>query len=205
MGFKVGGLVSLLALGFSAVSLWETTLKHPNLKLYVADTLSYTRDPWGGYEVFAVPVTISNRGARDGAVVALQLEIKNTSNGQTDIFNGAYTADAQYFGGNDDVTKGSRRPKLPFAPLSIAGRAAFTGTILFYPPEYRQQKLIDPKSHVVLRLKAQALQPEDWLDKTLGRRPEDLLIEADVPNFLPGGLLAGDMARLHVTSKTAVP
>lgn len=53
----------------SAVSLWESTLKQPQLKLYVTDNIYYTRDPWGSYEVVAVPLTIQNSGARDAAVI----------------------------------------------------------------------------------------------------------------------------------------
>ena len=113
--------VSGAALLASVVSLWESTLKQPDLKVYVADNIYYTRDPWGGYEVVVVPVTIQNSGARDDAVIALQLDV-TTATGTTERFFGTYTADAQYFGSSDDVTTRKRRPKQPFAPLSVSGR-----------------------------------------------------------------------------------
>ena len=43
--------VSGAALLASVVSLWESTLKRPDLKVYVTDNIYYTRDPWGSYEV----------------------------------------------------------------------------------------------------------------------------------------------------------
>jgi hypothetical protein len=87
--------------------------------------MSYTRDPWGGYEVVVVPVTIQNSGARDDAIVALKLDV-TTASGITERFVSTYTADAQYFGSSDDVTNKKRRPKQPFAPLSVSGDAAPT-------------------------------------------------------------------------------
>ena len=111
------------AAGLPSSELWESqTLKQPDLKVYVADNIYYTRDPWGGYEVVVVPVTIQNSGARDDAVIALQLDV-TTATGTTERFFGTYTADAQYFGSSDDVTTRKRRPKQPFAPLSVSGAA----------------------------------------------------------------------------------
>ena len=130
--------VSGAALLASGVSLWESTLKQPDLKLYVTDNLSYTRDPWGGYEVIAIPLTISNGGARDGAVIALALEVKGP--GGTETFASAYTVDASYFGSGDDVAARKRRPKLPFAPLSIAGRGAYTSPSCSIPPTIARRR-----------------------------------------------------------------
>src|SRR5262249_19610276 len=135
-------VVSGAALLASVVSLWESTLKQPDLKLYVTDNIYYTRDPWGSYEVVAVPVTIQNSGARDDAVIALELDVK-TASGTTERLVSAYTADAQYFGSNDDVAARKRRPKQPFAPLSVSGRSAYTGTILFYTSEYKEQRFLE--------------------------------------------------------------
>jgi hypothetical protein len=66
--------VSGLALVGSVVSLWESTLKHPEIKVYTSENIQYTRDPYGAFEVLAVPVTVANSGARDGAVLSLQLQ-----------------------------------------------------------------------------------------------------------------------------------
>jgi hypothetical protein len=64
-GTRLATLVSAFAFAFSAVSFYETVLKQAYLKMYVTDTLSYTRDPYGGYEVVALPVTVANSGATE--------------------------------------------------------------------------------------------------------------------------------------------
>jgi len=192
--------VSGAALLASVVSLWESTLKRPDLKVYVTDNIYYTRDPWGSYEVVAVPVTIQNSGARDGAVIALQLDVR-TATGTTERFVGTYTADAQYFGSSDDVTNRKRRPKQPFAPLSVSGRNAYTGTILFYTSEYKEQRFLEPKSKVELTLRAVAPAPSGLLDRMLQATPAAITLHAEVPNYQVGMLLSGDTVRLRVTGE----
>ena len=161
-GSKLATLVSAFAFAFSAVSLYETVIKQAQLKVYVTNTLLYTRDPYVGSEVIAVPITISNSGAREGAVVTLELDVKQLDSGRTEMFSSTYTADAQYFGGHDDVTARIKRPKAPFAPLSIVGRSAYTGTILFYPKKDRetgQKPLIEGKSKIEMVLRVITLSP----------------------------------------------
>jgi hypothetical protein len=89
--------------------------------------------------VFAVPITIANSGARDAAVLSLQLEAKNPKTGLTARFEATYTADAAYF-----AATGAKRPKTPFSALVIAGRSAWTGTVLFYPVSYSNGKALTP-------------------------------------------------------------
>jgi len=196
-GNRLATLVSAFAFAFSAVSFYETVLKQPNLRVYVTDTLAYTRDPWGGYEVVAVPLTIANSGARDGAVITLELDVKNVESGKSETFTSAYTADAQYFGGSDDVAKRIKRPKLPFAPLSIAGRGAFAGVILFYSGE-GSAKLVEPNSKVELTLRVLTRAADGWLEAMFLAKPARIALQAQVANFLPGALLVGDMARMRL-------
>jgi hypothetical protein len=80
-GGRLTAIGTVIALVFSAYSLWETSLKQAKLDVYVTGVVTYTRDatddylaPAGGFEVFAVPVTIANSGARDAAVLSLQLD-----------------------------------------------------------------------------------------------------------------------------------
>jgi hypothetical protein len=196
-GNRLATLVSAFAFAFSAVSFYETVLKQPNLRVYVTDTLAYTRDPWGGYEVVAVPLTIANSGARDGAVITLELDVKNVDSGKSETFTSAYTADAQYFGGSDDVAKRTKRPKLPFAPLSIAGRSAFAGVILFYSGE-GSAKLVEPNSKLELTLRVLTRAADGWLESMFLAKPARIALQAQVANFLPGALLVGDMARMRL-------
>ena len=144
-------IVSAIALLFSAYSLWELSLKQADLTPYVTGVVTYERDrtaslsiqPDGGFEVLAVPITIANGGARDGAVLALRLDVKNLSTGLTARFEATYTVDATYF-----AAKGDRRPKTPFSALVIAGRTAWTGTVLFYPVSYSDQRALTPIAQI---------------------------------------------------------
>lgn len=192
----VAALGSAIALCASGVSLWETVLRQAALEVYVGDNISYTRDPYGSYEVFVVPITIANTGAQDGAVVSMRLEVKNPSTGQNEVFPATYTADANYFAGRDNVTERLRRPKAPFAPLSIPGRGRFSGTVLFYISDYKEQRIVEPRSRIEAQLTMTVPPPRGWLDKWIGApapTPHAMMLE--VANFLPGGLLAGDLAR----------
>jgi hypothetical protein len=147
----VTAIVSAVALLFSAYSLWETSLKQADLSVYVTGVVSYGRDtsdassvqPAGGFEVLAVPITISNGGARDAAVLSLQLDAKNPRTGLSARFEATYTADATYF-----AASGAKRPKAPFSALVIAGRSAWTGTVLFYPVSYSNGKALTPVDKV---------------------------------------------------------
>jgi hypothetical protein len=146
-GGRAAAAISAIALIFSAYSLWETSLKQAELSTYVTGVTTYERDtsddeyiqPTGGFEVLAVPVTIANGGARDGAVLALQLNVKNPTTGLSARFAATYTADAAYF-----ANPRGKRPKTPFSALVIAGRSAWTGTVLFYPVSYSNEKALTP-------------------------------------------------------------
>jgi hypothetical protein len=150
-GGRAAAIISAIALFFSAYSLWETSLKQADLGVYATGVISYGRDtsddasiqPSGGFEVLAVPVTIANGGARDGAVLSLQLDVKNPRTGLSARFDGSYTADAAYF-----VDARGNRPKTPFNALVIAGRSAWTGNVIFYPVSYSNGKSLTPINQV---------------------------------------------------------
>ncbi|MDX2203108.1 MAG: hypothetical protein NW223_10175 [Hyphomicrobiaceae bacterium] len=206
-GSKLATLVSAFALAFSAASFYETVLKQAHIKAYVTDTISYTRDPYGSYEVFAVPVTIANTGARDGAIVTLSLTVKNLETGTTETLTGEYTADAQYFGGRDDVAARVKRPKQPFAPLAILGRSAWAGTVLFYAKEGRgaqdERLLVVPQASLAMTLSVQSPVPDSWLDRAFYAPPSSVTLAAKVGGFLPGALYAGDTVRVRLTGPGA--
>ena len=140
-------IIAGTALVFSGFSLWESSLKQAELNVYVTGVVAYERDltadeyilPAGGFEVLAMPITIANSGARDGPVLALHLDAKNPKTGLTARFEGTYTADAAYF-----ANTGAKRPMTPFSALVIAGRSAWTGTVLFYPVSYSNDKALTP-------------------------------------------------------------
>jgi hypothetical protein len=191
--------VSVLALIGSAASLWESTFKHPEIKVYVSENIQYTRDPYAGAEVLAVPITIANTGARDGAVLSLQLHVRNLATGKEQVFKSAYAADAQYFGARDDVAARLKRPKTPFAPLSISARGVFSGTILFYSSGGSEASLIEPLSKLELILSVRTPSPSDQLERFFTTLPPPVMLKAEVPSFYPGALLSGDNAPLKIS------
>ncbi len=196
---------SAVALAVSGLSLWETTLRQPSLKVYVGESMFYTRDPWGSYEVLVVPITIVNSGALDGAVTALRLALTNADTGQSETFESTYTADATWFAGSDNVTNRTKRPKSPFSAIAIAGRAAWSGTVLFYSPEFKEKRVAEPRSRLSGQLTVTAPRSDGWLDRMFASEPAPIKVAMTVPNFLPGALLTGDVARLRVALHGATP
>lgn len=149
-------LASALALIFSGVSLYQTVIKQAHLHLFVPDTIAYTRDPDGSYEVFALPLTVSNSGARDGIVSSLKLEVRNSSTGAKQTLEASYFAGPDYFSTKEDAANNVRRPKTPFAPLSVTGRGSFTATVLFYARHNEEQRVVANQGRYELLLTAEA-------------------------------------------------
>jgi hypothetical protein len=181
-GSRVAAIVSAMALVFSGFSLWETSLKQADLAPYVTGVVTYERDrtaalsiqPDGGFEVLAVPITIANSGAREGPVLGLRLDVKNLQTGLAARFEAAYAVDGAYF-----AAKGDKRPKTPFSALVIAGRTAWTGTVLFYPVSYsNNDKSLTPISelrglHDAVRKKyAEEMDGSSDLTKLREKRPD---------------------------------
>jgi len=197
-------MFSGLALLGSVVSMWETTIRQAEVGLHVSDNIYFTRDPWGSYEVLVIPVTLANRGARYGTVLTLSLDVKNLTTNQSKRFKSTYTADGTWFGGRDDVSANIRRPKVPFAPVSVAGRGAFTGTLLFYPADDPEKKVVDSNSKIEMTLTAGLLPGNGWLDRLLAAPPPPpVTIEADVAEYRVGILIGGYIMPLKVKLDTA--
>ena len=197
----------MVALIFSGFSLYETVLKQAKLHLYVPDTIAYTRDPNGSFEVIAVPVTVANSGARDGVVSALKLQVKNQETGRTREFSASFVAAAGYFSTKEDYSKGQSRPKTAFAPLSIPGRSAFTGTLLFYPKGYSEKRVVPGAGKFTMTLNAtmDAVQDMGAIDRFWSTDIEPLTFSANLPavsRFFAGQTLSGRSVRLFVESSS---
>jgi hypothetical protein len=156
-----------------------------------------------------VPVTIANGGARDATVLSLQIDAKNPETGQTARFDAAYTADAAYFA----RSRSAERPKTPFSALVIAGRSAWSGTILFYSAhdgeatyvenrDYREDTVIRAKMKDKVDVTLKLLTParSGWLDRTLGAPVRPITLTLEVPNIALYALENGDLVRLHSAS-----
>lgn len=204
--FLTGG-VSLLALVMSGFSLFQTVLKQPKLHLFVPDTISYTRDANGSFEVFVVPVTIANSGARDGVVSSLELKVKDRGSERERTFKATYVADQGYFSTapeeKDGTVRARPRPKFGFAPLMVSGGSGFSGTLLFYPPEYSKDRVVtkEGKFEFELSAKAKIVEKLDAIDRALAGQIQPISFNAKLPKvsrYFQGQMLTGQFVRLFV-------
>ncbi|MEM1306946.1 MAG: hypothetical protein AAGG99_05420 [Pseudomonadota bacterium] len=176
------GLASALALLFSGISLYHSVLKQPDIRVYVPNTVHYTRDSAVDGEVFILPVTVANHGARDGTVLQLQLTARSGDGATTKTFEATYAVGEDFFvkpaGLNASRTGFERvdRPRTPFAPISVAGRSHFTGTLLFYRTSGEEYpRIIDEAGQHTLTLSVKTT-----VDTSLG--PIDALMTRPTPD-----------------------
>jgi hypothetical protein len=168
-GGAMTGLASAVALVFSAISLYHSVLKQPELEAHMSQVVHYTRDTGGAEEVFAIPLTIANHGARDGTVLDLELKVTPAQGGESKVFYSAFMVDGDYFvppGRFDPQARRFERvdrPKQPFAPIAVPGRDSYSGTLLFYRKGKAFPKVVSAKGDYRLEL---ALNTR--LDQSLG-------------------------------------
>jgi hypothetical protein len=111
-------LTSVVALVFSGYSFYETVVKQPELRIYQPPMIYMYRESFR--DVFAVPITLSNDGARRGTVLSFDLEVTQRETGKTMAFQNLK------FG--ETPTAGARL----FTPVTVAGRTSATEVVLFY-------------------------------------------------------------------------
>lgn len=123
---RIATISSMFALAFSGYSLWETSLKQPDVRLFVPPVIQYAA-PYNNsnFEVVAIPITFANEGARTGVVMSIELAVTDPRTNETKRF---YSADF----GRWTMERTRTGAYQPFAPLSLSGRSTRTETILFY-------------------------------------------------------------------------
>jgi len=185
----VTGLASAVALLFSGISLYHSVLKQPEIKIYVPSIIHYTSDPAVDGEVFVVPVTVANHGARDGTVLRMTLTATALSDGTTKTFETTYAVGEDYFvkpaGYDTNARRFERvdRPRTPFAPISVAGRSHFTGTLLFYrtsPKEF--PRVVEQEGRYRVTIKTDTIVDETLgpIDKALHKPVAEVSFEFDL-------------------------
>lgn len=140
----MAALLSLFALTLSGYSLWETSLKQADVQVFVPPVIQYAA-PYqnSNFEVIAVPVTLTNEGARTATVLSMELAVTDPRTKQTKRF---YAADF----GRWTMERTRTGAYEPFAPLSLAGRSSITRSVLFYTrgTDQKPDQLIrDPGSY----------------------------------------------------------
>lgn len=180
-GGVLTAVASAIALLFSSYSVYETSVRRPDLRLFVPPTIQYS-SPYqnSNFEVFVVPVTVANVGARSGAVLAFDLEVKNPRTGQSKLF---YAAEF----GRWTMTNAQSGNFEHFAPLAIPGKSSVTASVIFYSrlDETVMQIADGKKGEYQLKLSASVAEPEDLgpIDKLWAGPPDPLAFSMIMPEI----------------------
>jgi hypothetical protein len=151
--------LSAVAVGISFVSFYLSVLQAPALELYVPPAIHYGRDAGGDTELFAIPITIANDGARSGTVISMELEVQNLKTNTSKRYYSAFLGEHPR-----DAAALNRQ----FAPVSIAGRSVFSETVRFYPTGNALPRLVNAEGDYAFRLQLNTATPAapsvfDWL------------------------------------------
>ena len=117
-----------MAVAVSGYNFWHTSLRQPVLRAFVPPVMRYA-SPYQNsiFEVFEVPLTIVNEGARTGTVLSLNLQVTNVKG----ISKHFYSAGL----GSWSMGKVRGEGLSPFTPISLPGRTSHSAVILFYSRE----------------------------------------------------------------------
>jgi hypothetical protein len=176
-GGRIASVLSAFALAFSGLSFYESVMKTAQLEVYVPPVIQYARDQGGDIELFAVPITIVNSGARTGTALTLELEVENLNPNAPVKTKRYYSAFLGEHSQKDDETNRA------FAPLSLAGRTTFSDTVRFYPIGNPLPKLVDDAGDYRFTLKlTQAIPAHPGVvDSLLRREIEPISFQRTLP------------------------
>lgn len=174
-----GGLfataMSAVALGFSGLSYYESSLASAELTVYVPPMVHYARD---GADVFNVPITISNDGARAGTVLSMSLNVENldpAAERKSVLFRSAFLGDYP----RDDKT-----PLRSFAPISVPGHGSVTETVRFYNMGEMLPMLVIDKGDFRFTLTLNTAKTSGgFIDGVLHTDPKPLTFDLTLPYF----------------------
>jgi len=123
---RLAAVISAVALALSVYSLWESSLKQAELHVFVPPVIQYSA-PYqnSNFEMIAIPVTLANEGAQTGTVLSMELVVTDPKSNESKRF---YSADF----GRWTMERTRSGAYQPFAPISLAGRASRTESVLFY-------------------------------------------------------------------------
>lgn len=170
-------LLSAVALVFSGFSYYDSNMRSADLTVYVPPMIHYGRD--GEADVFNIPITIANEGARSGTVLTMELDVENlnaNAEKKSARFHSAFLGDFP----RDDAALGHS-----FAPLSIAGHGTFSDTVRFYPMDIGLPYVVNDKGDYRFTLKlvtAKARNP-DYIEKYWLSEPKPLVFELNLPGL----------------------
>ena len=175
---RLTAITSTTALLVSGYTLWTTTLRQPDLHVFVPPVIQYAA-PYqnSNFEVIAVPVTFANEGARTAVAMSMELVVTDPRAKVSKIF---YSADL----GQWSMERTRARSYQPFAPLPMAGRTTRTEVVLFYTrgDDQKPEQIIREVGPYQFKLTVEDSHVgEPWLlDRLLGRQPPSVSFEREL-------------------------
>jgi hypothetical protein len=183
--------ISLISLAFSGISLYETVLKQPSLRILAGCNWEYGRGPGSYDEFFVVPVTVTNHGARAGAVLAIELTA--SKGGQSKPFTARFTVE----------NLEDKRRQL-FAPLAVSGHDSATASIVFTQRQMTTPPLVGEDGRFRVRLKLTTALDTSYgvIDRVLTPSPPEAHFELRLAEFDIAAVLNGTNASLDTCDST---
>jgi hypothetical protein len=200
-GGRFTAAISALALVFSGYSLWDSSLKAPDLKVFVPPVTQYS-SPYqnSNFEVIAVPMTLLNDGGRTGTVLSMELEATNPKTKETKHF---YAADF----GRWTMEKAQANAFEPFAPIPLAGKASRTETVLFYPktPEEKPEQLIHEPGVFQFKLIVDEARASEFglFDRLWPKKPVEIAFSSELRFYDARSFQNGKIALYSTTGQSA--
>jgi hypothetical protein len=116
-------IISIISFVVSILGFYTSSLKAPDLHFYTAPYIRHVVDESSRNEAFFIPLTLANRGARQGTLVSVDLTVAFLADSSTQHYFGQYFAQD----GAQDIIGGF------FTPMALNGYSADTRTVCFYP------------------------------------------------------------------------
>lgn len=168
-------VLSAIALFFSGLSYYDSTLASADLTVYVPPMVHYARD---GADVFNVPITIVNNGAQNGTVLSMDLNVENLDPAAE---RKSILLRSMFLG---DYPRDDSQPLRSFAPMSVPGGGTVTETVRFYNMGEQMPLLVTDKGNFRFTLTLHVARSKGGLvDKYLRSDPKPLTFDLDLPYF----------------------
>jgi hypothetical protein len=168
-------VLSAVALLFSGLSYYDSSLSSSNLTVYVPPMVHYARD---GADVFNVPITIVNEGAQPGTVLSMDLKVENLdskSERKFIVFRSLFLG---------DYPRDEKAPLRSFAPISVPGHGTVTETVRFYNMGEMLPMLVIDKGRFRFTLTLDTSKRSGgFIDKLMRTDPKPLTFDLDLPYF----------------------
>ncbi|MEQ1671539.1 MAG: hypothetical protein ABL893_11825 [Hyphomicrobium sp.] len=168
-------VLSAVALFFSGLSYYDSSLASADLTVYVPPMVHYARD---GADVFNVPITLANGGAQNGTVLSMDLKVENLDPAAERKF---VVFRSMFLG---DYPRDDKAPLRSFAPISVPGHGTVTETVRFYNMGEQMPMLVTDKGTFRFTLTLNIAKSENsMIDKITRTDPKPLTFDLDLPYF----------------------